>query len=129
MLEISKKTDYGMQLMLALADNYGKNSVSLRTLAKEKLLPYRFLGQIAIPLKEAGLIEAKEGTNGGYSLSKSPKQINMAQIIEAMEGEISIAGCGICNRKKGCQSGNVWTTIEKVIIKEMKNRTLADLQK
>jgi Rrf2 family protein len=127
MLEISKKTDYGMQLMLILADNYGKKSVSLRQMAKEKLLPYRFLGQIAIPLKEAGLIEAKEGTNGGYSLSKSPNKINMAQIIEALEGEISIAGCGICNHKNRCKSGDIWNTIEKVLVKEMKKKTLADL--
>lgn len=127
MLEISKKTDYGMQLMISLAGNYGKKNISLRQMAKEKMLPYRFLGQIVIPLKEADLIGAKEGINGGYSLSRSPNKINMAEIIETLEGEISIAGCGICNRKKGCQSGNVWNTIEKVLVAEMKKKTLADL--
>ena len=70
MFELSKKTDYGLELMIALAKNYGQGPLSLRQIAKKKKLPFKYLEQVVVPLRESGLIEAKKGKSGGYFLKK-----------------------------------------------------------
>jgi len=127
MLEISKKTDYGLELARILAENYDKGPVSLKQLAKKENLPYRFLGQVVIPLKEAGIIEAKEGTNGGYFLKRKPKDISLADLIKALEGSVNLCDCVDCQRTVGCRSKNFWKEIEKNFIIQMERKSLADL--
>lgn len=67
MFGLTKKTDYGLELMIALAKNYGLGPLALRQIAKEKKL-LKYLEQVVIPLHEAGLVGAKEGKGGGYFL-------------------------------------------------------------
>lgn len=127
MLEVSKKTDYGLELVRQLAINYKKGPVSLRQLADSHNLPYRFLGQVAIPLRAAGIIEAKEGPRGGYFLTKNPKEVSLSRVIEALEGNIGISNCLNCIREKGCKPKSIWREMEKIIYKEMQGRTIEDL--
>lgn len=127
MLEISKKTDYGLGVARFLAVNYKKGPVSLRELARKEKLPYRFLGQVVIPLKEAGIIEAKEGINGGYYLTRKPKDISFADLIQALEGSVDLCNCVDCQKNSGCQPKHFWREIEKNLLIQMKSKSLADL--
>ncbi len=74
MFGLTKKADYGVELMIALAKNFGQGPLSLRQIAKDKKLPHKFLEQVVTPLREANLIDAKEGRGGGYYLKKNPKK-------------------------------------------------------
>jgi Rrf2 family cysteine metabolism transcriptional repressor len=128
MLSLNKKTDYGLRLMIALAKKYKKGPSSLRQLAKENKLPFKFLEQAAFLLKIAGLIDSKEGKNGGYVLSTSPSKISMETIIEALEGPVGFdhhcAGCpefGLCGQK------NVMDEVESQVKKTIKAKTLKEL--
>lgn len=129
MFGLSKKTDYGMELMIALAKNYRQGRLSLRQVAKEKKLPFKYLEQVVIPLRESGLIEAKEGKGGGYFLKKSPKKISVAEIVEILEGPVEVGACFGCPKATICGQKDVWAEVGDKVRKTIEDKILADLIK
>jgi Rrf2 family transcriptional regulator, cysteine metabolism repressor len=127
MFDLKKKTEYGLQLMIALARRYHQGPLSLRRIAKEEKLPYKFLEQLVFPLRLAGLVEAKEGKAGGYFLVKSPGKISVAQIIEVLEGPMQLGHCLDCPKASSCGQKDIWGEIGEKILQTMKNKTLKDL--
>jgi len=126
--DISKKTDYGMELMVQLAKNYGRGYISLKEVAKERKLPLKFLEQIAGELREAELIKAKEGKGGGYVLVRSPKKISVAEVTEVLEGPV-MGGCAGCPSAAICGHQEVWEEVGDKVLATMKGKSLADLTK
>jgi len=124
MFDLKKKTEYGLQLMIALARQYQQGPLSLRQIAKEEKLPYRFLEQLVFPLRLAGLVEAKEGKTGGYFLVKTPGKISVAQIIEALEGPMQLGHCLGCPKVNFCGQKDVWGEVGEKILQTMKGKTL-----
>jgi len=90
-MKFSIKVQYGLQAMLELALNYGGGPVQIKTIAKDQKIPVRFLEQLLLVLKRAGLIASIRGKNGGYSLAKRPSEISVLSVIEAFEGPIELA--------------------------------------
>jgi Rrf2 family protein len=127
MFGISKKTDYGLELMLALARNYSRGPLSLRQIAKERKLPYKFLGQLALELRFGGLIDSKEGKGGGYFLTKKPKKISIAEVVEALEGPVEVGHCFGCPKARVCGQKDVWSEVGDKVRETIKEKTLADL--
>ena len=129
MFGLTKKTDYGLELMIALAKNYGKDPLALRQIAKEKKLPFKYLEQVVIPLRESGLIEAKEGKGGGYFLKKSPKKISVAQVVEILEGPVEVGACFGCPKATICGQKDVWAEVGDKVRETIEGKSLADLLK
>jgi len=129
MFDLSKKTDYGMELMVALAKNYPKGTLSLKEIAKDKKLPLKFLEQIAGQLRDACLIEAKEGKGGGYFLNDKPKNISVAEIVAVLEGADMFAGCAGCAKAGLCSHEEVWQEVKGAVQSTMEDKSLADLIK
>jgi len=127
MFDLKKKTEYGLQLMIALAKRYSQGPLSLRQLAKEEKLPYKFLEQLVFPLRMSGLIEAKEGKLGGYFLTKSPGQISVSQIVEALEGPMDLGHCFGCPKAGSCGQKDIWSEVGEKIRQTMKGKKLKDL--
>lgn len=94
-----KKTEYGMMMMSLLAKEEEGGIVSVRVM-QDMGLPRSFLVKIARDLIQAGLIVAKEGRGGGYSLAKKPGNITLKQVVEAIDGEVATAACMIHGAKK-----------------------------
>lgn len=87
-------------MRVALLSKEGKGGlVSVRSM-QETGLPRSFLVKIARDLIKAKLVVAKEGRGGGYSLAKEPEAITLKQVVEAVDGQISTAGCLIHGAKK-----------------------------
>ncbi|OGD85654.1 hypothetical protein A2Z23_00055, partial [Candidatus Curtissbacteria bacterium RBG_16_39_7] len=93
MFKLSRRGDYGLVFLLSLALKDKKKPTSLGVISKEKKLPSKFLAQLALSLKNAGIIDSKEGAGGGYTLSKNPKEITLFEILEALEGPFSTTSC------------------------------------
>jgi len=127
MFGLNKKTDYGMELMIALAKNYRQGLLSLRQIAKQKKLPFKYLEQVVIPLRESGLVEAKEGKGGGYFLKKSPKKISVAEIVEVLEGPVEVGACFGCPKVAVCGQKDVWAEVGDKVKETIEGKTLADL--
>lgn len=132
MFQVTAKTDYGLLLMVALGRSFGNGPVSLRQLAEDQHLPYRFLSQIAIPLRQAGLIEAKEGVNGGYRLSRSTEKITVGEIVRALEGPIGLVKClardfGSCPSEEICMLPSFWHKVGVKLNQAIDGLSLAEL--
>lgn len=127
MFGISKKVDYGLELMIYLAKKYGQGPVSLKVAAKERELPFKFLEQVVIPLRGAGLIEAKSGRSGGYFLVKKPKEISVSEIVEILEGPVQVGACFGCPKAALCGSKDVWSEVGEKVRETIEGKTLASL--
>lgn len=134
MFHLTRKIDYGLVLLLGLAEaEKGKeNPLSLRTLASKRYLSFLFLQKIALDLRKSGIIEAKRGKIGGYYLAKTPSEITLKEIFEALEGPISVMHClGMTVKENfvhevGCRSRKGLNMLNEDMKKSMNRITLAD---
>jgi Rrf2 family protein len=86
-MKISAKTEYACIAMMELASQFGTGEpVRIRRIAERHDVPPRFLVQILLQLKGAGLVASIRGAAGGYQLIKSPHEISLGQIMEVIEG-------------------------------------------
>lgn len=130
MLRISRKGDYGLLLLTALAKKNSGDFVSLKQLAEKNKLPYKFLSQIAAELKEAELIESKEGIGGGYRLSRKPKAISVGEVLEVLDGPVASVSCmrgEECECKPFCIQKDVVEGLAEAVSKTMYSQSIADL--
>ncbi|MCJ7827611.1 Rrf2 family transcriptional regulator [Patescibacteria group bacterium] len=131
MFGLTKKTEYGLQLMVYLGQNLTPGPVSLKQVAKEQKLPHRFLSQVARSLKKAHLISSKEGLGGGYFLTRSPQQISVSQIVEVLEGPLELVEClrgeACCSKAGACGQKRMFEQMGKSVNQVMSRYVLADL--
>ena len=87
-MRLSAKVDYALRASLELA-TAGEGHVKAETLARAQGIPLRFLEQILLDLKHAGLVASQRGAEGGYWLAKPPGDISLADVIRAVEGPLA----------------------------------------
>ncbi|MGA2069193.1 MAG: Rrf2 family transcriptional regulator [Thermoguttaceae bacterium] len=86
-MKVSAKTEYACIAMLELAAQYGSSEpVRIRRIAERHEVPPRFLVQILLQLKGAGLVASVRGAAGGYHLIKPPQEVSLGQVMEVIEG-------------------------------------------
>lgn len=87
-MKLSAKTEYACLAMLQLAGEHDSGEpVQIRRIAEEHGIPARFLVQILLQLKGASLVASTRGAAGGYRLARHPREITLAEVIEAMDGD------------------------------------------
>ena len=132
-MRISTRSRYGIRLMINLASNYNKGHAFLKDIAREEEISEKYLSQIVIPLRRAGLISASRGVHGGYTLLKSPSEITARQIVEVLEGDMALIECerdrGCCNRVANCASRGLWEGLSEKITEYLSSVTLDELLK
>ena len=129
MITISKKSEYGLHFLTALANTPQQQHLSITTVSKKLGLPYRFLSQIAGQLKKADLVVSREGVKGGYKLKKDPSQITLRQIIEIFDGPIGIVSCQIgkkCQIDDTCQLKNQFHSLRLDLVKLFENKKVSE---
>jgi Rrf2 family protein len=132
MLKITKKGDYGLIFLTSLAQKSKRTYVPLKMISKENNLPYKFISQIALHLKSAGLVKSKEGLGGGYQLNQPANKINLAKILEILEGPVAPVACmrgKRCLNQDTCKHRTVMENLAVVIRKNLAKQTLADFVK
>lgn len=86
-MKLSAKTEYACLAMLQMATDYaGAEPSQIRRIAEEQGIPSRFLVQILLQLKGAGLVTSTRGAAGGYRLARPPQSISLSDVIDAIEG-------------------------------------------
>lgn len=86
-MRISAKTEYAAIAMLELAAAYEAGEpVRIRQIAEEHQIPSRFLVQILLQLKGAGLVASTRGAGGGYQLARPPEEITLAEVMAVIDG-------------------------------------------
>jgi len=103
---IRRNTDYALRLMINLAGNYSKGTVSSRQLAEKEEVSYQLTCKLMQKLNAAGLVKSQMGPKGGFFLSKDPSEINLAAIVEVIQGPVTVSSCllniNACSRQPNC---------------------------
>jgi Rrf2 family protein len=136
MRTISKRTQYGLKAMLALARRYREGPVLIATLSREEGIPLKFLEAILLKLKGQGLLESKKGKGGGYRLSRPPSTITFGSVIRMMEGplaplpcasETAFQPCADCNDVETCGTRIIMRQVRDAMASVLDSTTLSDL--
>ncbi len=132
-MKFSTKGRYGLRAMLEMAMNREKGPVALHSIAKNQGISERYLEQLLIPLKRAGLVKSVRGPQGGYVLKRDPKNVTVGDIIRVLEGPISPVECvneadpEQCSREGQCVTRRIWTEVRDSIAGVLDSYTLEDL--
>ncbi|MEA4908684.1 MAG: Rrf2 family transcriptional regulator [Chloroflexi bacterium] len=131
MFKVSRRVDYGLQLLIALASDPQGQPQSTASLAKKLEMPLPFTHQIAHTLMQNGFIKASPGPKGGLALNQSATQITVLQVVEALEGPISLNPCTSCSdqcaREEDCVSRFFWDDLQQRIVLSLAAATIANL--
>ena len=129
-MKLSTKGRYGVKAMVELAINYGGAPLSIKTISKRQNISEYYLEQLFSPLRKAKLITSIRGAQGGYVLSREPKDITVAEIMYVLEGPIEIAECidGVsCDNLDCCATRLLWAKIKNSIDDVMMSVNLQDI--
>jgi Rrf2 family protein len=136
MRTISKRTQYGLKAMLALASRYGEGPVLIATLSKQETIPIKFLELILLDLKSGGLLDSKKGPRGGYQLNRPPSEITIGALIRILEGplaplpcasETAFRPCEECGDVESCGTRIIMRQVRDAIANVLDGTTLAEL--
>lgn len=126
-MELSRRADYGIRVMLHLASLPQNKRASTQDLAVGQSIPAPFLAKIISQLSLAGLLTTFRGAGGGVSLSRHPSEISLFQVIEALDGPIRLNRCLIepqsCPRERHCPVHNVWKTAQTQLASLLQSTT------
>jgi len=120
-IKISKKCHYALRAVFELACRGDSAPVTVLELAKAQEMPTRFLEVILSELRQAGIVAARRGNAGGYTLAALPRKTTVAQVIEAIEGPISIGAMANGeDEANSCFNGgsaleDLWTEVNESI--------------
>ncbi len=130
-MKLSTRGRYGVRAMLELALNAGKGPVPLRDLAARQEISAKYLEQLLIPLKGAGLVKSVRGARGGYLLSSDPGNISLYDIVRSLEGPLAPVECvqdaNYCDRVGGCTVHMVWGDMGQLLVEFLSNISLAEM--
>lgn len=131
-LELTKRGDYAVRAMLALARGEGNGPLSVRRIAEEMSIPVRFLPQVMSDLHRAGLVAASSGRSGGYRLARAAASVSLLDVIEAVEGETRRRSCvlrgGPCGHGGQCAVHEVFFAGQEAFLDVFASATLATLR-
>jgi Rrf2 family protein len=101
LLRLSKKADYALMAVRHLALKSGPSSASAREIAEQYDIPIELMAKVLQRLVRAGLLISTQGTRGGYTLSRPPVTISVADVIQAIDGPFTVTACS--SEKNDCE--------------------------
>ncbi len=115
-MRLTTKSRYGTRLILDLGIFGEEKPVPLGDVSERQNISLKYLEQLTVKLKKAGLIKSLRGASGGHMLARPPKEITIGMIVRTLEGDTRITdcaedrknACGICNKAGDCLSRWVW---------------------
>ena len=131
MLRLSKKADYALIAMKHLTLKGGAPSTSAREIAEQYDIPIELLAKVLQRLVRTGLLASTQGTRGGYTLSRAPKSISVADVIQAIDGPLTVTACSTekhdCEQYSKCSVRDPLWQIRERIVAALGTVTLSEL--
>src|SRR5512138_3367057 len=137
-MRLSKRGEYGLRAMIMLAtpgpDGHAR-TVQIREISQREQIPAKFLEQILLALKNAGMLHSKMGVGGGYHLAKPPSEISLGSIVRVLDGplapvkcvsQMAYEPCG-CPDEETCGLRLVMGDVRNAISKLLDGTSLADV--
>jgi Rrf2 family protein len=131
MMQISRKVDYALRAIIYLSLQKDGRPVSVNEIAAHRRIPRKFLEKIIQDLIHSGLVKSHRGARGGYTLARTPAGVTFRDIIESVEGPISLNVCVTeqrdCSVIASCNMQRVWQEGQRRLLEFFADTTLADL--
>jgi len=132
---LSKKTQYAFKALIYLSEQTSKGPVLISDISKKQKIPLKFLENILLELRKAGVLESKKGKGGGYYFALDPKEVSLAKIMRLLDGPIALLPCVSLNfyqRCKDCDEqicglNRMMIQVRDATLKVLETKTLADL--
>lgn len=131
MMQISRKVDYALRAIIYLSLQKDDRPVPVNEIASRRRIPRKFLEKIIQDLIRSGLVKSHRGAHGGYTLARTPDGVTFRDIIESVEGPISLNVCVTeqhdCSVIATCNMQRVWQEGQRRLLEFFADTTLADL--
>lgn len=128
---VRRNTDYAVRLMVHLAKQYGHGPVSTRIAASEQSVSYPLACKLMQKLHGSKLIESCMGPKGGFNLGRAPSEITLLEVVEAIQGPITLNKCMLssnaCTRQLSCSVRAKLLGVQETIVSSLAGITFADL--
>lgn len=132
---LSKKAQYALKALSYLSARYQQGPVLIMDIAEKKKIPLKFLENILLELKNAGILDSKKGKGGGYFLKNAPDQTSLASVIRTVDGPIAMLPCVSlyfyqrcedCDQEH-CNINLVFAEARDATLKVLEGKTLVDI--
>ncbi|MBP1704442.1 MAG: transcriptional regulator, BadM/Rrf2 family [Chloroflexi bacterium] len=131
-LDLTKRGDYAIRAMLALARSRNGSLQSVSRIAADMAIPRQFLPEVMLDLGRAGLVDAVPGRSGGYRLRRPATDITLLDVVEAVEGDSRRRTCilrgGPCGTDTVCEVHEPFVAAQGAMLAALDQATLADLR-
>lgn len=130
-MQLTRQADYAIRALLHLSSEEFGSVVQTKEIASSEGIPEKYLPTIMRTLARSGLVRTLRGNQGGVLLARLPGEINLREVIEAIEEPIVLNRClresGECSREDFCPVHPVWDVIQRNLIEQLESTTFADL--
>ena len=135
-MKLSKRGEYGLKAIIDLASQDEPTAVSqIKDIAARQQIPVKFLEQILLTLKNAGLLHSRAGVGGGYYLAKAPAEITLGQVVRTLDGPLAPISCVsqmayercVCDDESTCGLRLAMLDVRNAIAGILDKTTLADV--
>ncbi len=135
---LSKKTRYALKALVVLGKNFGGPPLQISRIAADENIPKKFLEQILLDLRNAGLLFSKKGSGGGYGLIKDPAGIFLVQVLRLTGGPVALLPCvslnfyqkcDECINEGTCGVRDVFVDVRNATLKVLSETSIADIIK
>ena len=129
-MTISTKGRYAIRALIEIALNQDKGLVLVKDVSVSQAISEKYLERIFSSLKSAGFVKSRRGCKGGYILARKPEEINILDVLKALEGSLAPVECvetPSCTRLKACAARLLWIKLNSAIERTLGAATLAVL--
>ena len=131
-MKISTKGRYALRTLIDLTQHSNGSLVTLKDIAARQGISQKYLEQIVTQMVRSGFLKGMRGSQGGYRLARDPKEINVGEILEAIEGCLSPVACldpsnEACDRCGDCSTLELWKGLYETVMNYLTAITLQDL--
>lgn len=130
-MKLTTKARYAVRAILELAMNHKDSPGQIRVIAKKQQISIRYLENLFTALRAAGILTSNKGKGGGFLLARPPQDINLLDIIQVVEGKISLVECAetkrFCRKSRDCVMQEIWQTASINLMNYFRSITLFDL--
>jgi Rrf2 family protein len=130
-MRLSTRTRYGVRALLDIALHGTAGPVSLKEVAERQGVSEKYLEQVLLTLKGAGLVRSVRGARGGFVLNRPPANIRLGEVVDLLEGPIGLTDCvfdrAVCPRSHACAARDLWEEASAALRRVLGSLTLEDL--
>ena len=135
-MKLTKRGEYGLKALLDLASQDDPQAATqIKDIARRQQIPVKFLEQILLTLKNAGILRSRAGLGGGYHLAKEPREITLGQVVRVLDGPLAPISCVsqlayercVCEEEATCGLRLAMLDVRNAIAHILDETTLADV--